>query len=39
MANRSDSLAELSSPACSMAETDDAYLGYAGKAETGCLPQ
>lgn len=34
MTNRSeDSRAELSSPACSMAEADDAYMGYAGKPE------
>jgi hypothetical protein len=34
MTNRSeDEPAEFSSPACSMPEADDAYMGYAGKAE------
>ena len=34
MTNRSeDQPAELSSPACSMPEADDAYMGYAGKAD------
>jgi Domain of unknown function (DUF6306) len=34
MKNRSeDQLPELSSPACSMPEADDAYMGFAGKAE------
>jgi hypothetical protein len=34
MTNRSeDEPAELSSPACSMSEADDTYMGYAGRAE------
>ena len=34
MTNRSeDETAELSSPACSMPEADDTYMGYAGKTE------
>jgi hypothetical protein len=34
MTNRSeDEPADLSSAACSMPEADDAYMGYAGKAE------
>ena len=34
MTNRSeDEPAEFSSPACSMSEADDAYMGYAGKVE------
>src|SRR5437762_3178489 len=34
MANRNDGTeVELSSPACSMHEADDAYMGYAGRAE------
>jgi hypothetical protein len=34
MTNRSeDEPAKLNSPACSMPEADDAYTGYAGKAE------
>jgi hypothetical protein len=34
MTKRSDDApVEMSSPACSMAEADDAYMGYAGKAE------
>jgi len=40
MKNRSeDQLPELSSPACSMPEADDAYMGFAGKAELIALPQ
>ena len=35
MTNRSDAepAVEVSSPACSMHEADDAYMGYAGKDE------